>query len=322
MQPTRAASLAVLAVAVAGCGGGANPLAARDSTGVARLVVAGDGIARPDPALTPGAALAGLSVVQLCTPGYVAGLPQPSPLTEQSVFEEYNLDYPSSLNTYRLDKLIPAELNGSDSPANLWPEPRGQATAARKDEVAAQLHQLVCAGDVPLTVAQQAMASDWYAAWQTYVKDRSVGSAAPLAAPMPGPLASSGAATGAPATGVVGGPVSTGAGPAAGQFPGAGVAAAPAPVPAPVAPAPVAPVTSASTAPAPPVATTPTRITVAPAPTTMIITPAPTTSKPTLVATPTVRATTATQTSPPNTTSPPVATTPPMATATPTPTKE
>ena len=56
-----------------------------------------DGIARPNPALTPGAAVPGVSVEQVCAPGYASTGRNPGLLDEQSVFQLYLLDYPASL---------------------------------------------------------------------------------------------------------------------------------------------------------------------------------------------------------------------------------
>jgi hypothetical protein len=260
MRPTRTAAFAVLAVTVAGCGQGSSAAPGPNSDGVARLVSTGDGVARPDPSRTPGLVI-GLPTTQVCAPGYVASLPKPKQLDERSTFELYRLDYPASLSTYRLDRVIPAELDGSESPLNLWPVPRGEATVGRKDAVAVRLRQLVCTGQVPLGTAQREMATDWYAAWQKYVQGQPTSSATPLAASdQGGPTAGPPNATQAGRAGVS----------AAGGTPAPAPPAAPAAaasMPAPVAPAPVAPV-AALVAP-PPVAPAP--VAVVPAP----VAPAP-----------------------------------------------
>ena len=95
-----------------------------------------DGIARPNPALTPGAAVPGVSVEQVCAPGYASTSRNPGLLDEQSVFQLYLLDYPASLSGYRVDPLIPTELGGADTLPNLWPEPTTPQTAGRKDQLA------------------------------------------------------------------------------------------------------------------------------------------------------------------------------------------
>ncbi|MFH5878047.1 DUF3761 domain-containing protein [Arthrobacter sp. NA-172] len=106
---------------------------------------------------------------------------------------------------YEEDHLIPLELGGAPQSAlNLWPEPYSVPEGATvKDTLENKLHDLACSGSLQLATAQQAIASDWWAAYETYV-----GPAPAPAAPAPAPAAP---------------------------------APAPAPEPAPAAPAPVAP---------------------------------------------------------------------------------
>jgi hypothetical protein len=252
-----------------------------------------DGIARPNPALTPGAAVPGVSVEQVCAPGYASTSRNPGLLDEQSVFQLYLLDYPASLSGHRVDRLIPSELGGADTLPNLWPEPTTPQTAGRKDQLAGWLHQLVCSGAVPLETAQRQVADDWYAAWLRY---GGTNSPAPdtltaVGAPSPNPPAALGtpsgaAAVGAPPPAVAGRAPAAGA-PAVPSAAGAaavGTVAAPsgqaAPVTAATAPAAAAP--PVPPAPSPSVKTTPPLTT--PVPTT---TPAPpTTVSPTPTQTP------------------------------------
>jgi hypothetical protein len=72
---------------------------------------------------------------------------------------------------YEVDHLISLELGGSNSIRNLWPESYiTQPLNARvKDRVENKLHQLVCAGTVPLEQAQKEIAADWTAAYVQYV---------------------------------------------------------------------------------------------------------------------------------------------------------
>ena len=253
-----------------------------------------DGIARPNPALTPGAAVPGVSVEQVCAPGYASTGRNPGLLDEQSVFLLYLLDYPASLSGYRVDRLIPTELGGADTLPNLWPEPTTPQTAGRKDQLAGWLHQLVCSGAVPLETAQRQVADDWYAAWLRY---GGTNSPAPdtltaVGAPSPNPPAALGApsgaaSVGAPPSAAAGRAPATGA-PAVPSVAGAaavGTVAAPsgpaAPVTAAGAPAPSRPASTSPT-PSPSVKTTPPLTT--PVPTT---TPAPpTTVSPTPTQTP------------------------------------
>jgi hypothetical protein len=66
-------------------------------------------------------------------------------------------------SAYELDHLIPLELGGAPrSPMNLWPEPwNGDDGAKTKDQIENELHSRVCAGLIPLKVAQQRIAANW-----------------------------------------------------------------------------------------------------------------------------------------------------------------
>jgi hypothetical protein len=69
------------------------------------------------------------------------------------------------------DHLVSLELGGDPrNPDNLWPEPWfGPWNAHVKDRLDNRLHQMVCAGEIPLREAQQAIATDWVAAYRKYV---------------------------------------------------------------------------------------------------------------------------------------------------------
>ena len=74
---------------------------------------------------------------------------------------------------YEEDHLIPLELGGAPKSAmNLWPEPitatlndGTKVGADVKDRLEDALNHKVCAGDMTLQAAQQAIATDWIAAW-------------------------------------------------------------------------------------------------------------------------------------------------------------
>ena len=58
---------------------------------------------------------------------------------------------------YELDHLIPLGLGGAAAdPRNLWPEPEfGPDGASEKNDLAGELNQAVCAGDISLASAQR-----------------------------------------------------------------------------------------------------------------------------------------------------------------------
>ncbi|MGB6727402.1 MAG: hypothetical protein WBE74_16040, partial [Terracidiphilus sp.] len=72
---------------------------------------------------------------------------------------------------YEVDYLITPGLGGDDDIRNLWPEPYHSATwnSHLKDELEERLHEMVCSDQLDLSVAQNAIASNWIAAYQKYV---------------------------------------------------------------------------------------------------------------------------------------------------------
>lgn len=114
----------------------------------------------PDPACTPGAvATTDLRVV--CGTS-TRGRRIVSRKLRRQVFAAYGILPDPPPGAYEIDHLIPLELGGDNSIANLWPE-----TAPGfhdKDRVEDSLHRAVCTGKVNLDAAQRLMATDWTAA--------------------------------------------------------------------------------------------------------------------------------------------------------------
>lgn len=79
-------------------------------------------------------------------------------------------DIAAPLSDYELDHLIPLELGGASTVANLWPEPWADPRGAhRKDDLENALNRQVCSGSMTRSDAQHAIASDWEAAYRRYV---------------------------------------------------------------------------------------------------------------------------------------------------------
>lgn len=230
--------------------------AARTDSGLVR--VDSEGVARPDPALSPGSSASGASATDVCSPTYIQSVALASDTDRRDAFARYGLPYPAAQTQYRVDHVIPAELGGDNSPANLWPEPVTASTADRKNALANRLHDLVCSGAVPLATAQQQMATDWYAAWKTYVAPLSASpspSTAPLAAAAPAPTATTPSAV--PSTRrPTPSPTPTPEAPSPLPAPTTVQAAAVAPTPTPQSPAPTSP-TATPTMSAPPASSEP-----------------------------------------------------------------
>ncbi len=71
---------------------------------------------------------------------------------------------------YEEDHLVPLSWGGSPaSPDNLWPEPRyGYWNAGRKDRLEYAGWRMICAGEIPLGVAQREIATNWEAMYRKY----------------------------------------------------------------------------------------------------------------------------------------------------------
>jgi hypothetical protein len=116
----------------------------------------------PNRSLTPGA-IQSSDTGAICTPGWAEAHRDVSYATEDDVARGYGL---SSHSGYEIDHLIPLELGGSNSMANLWPEPYNSPYGAtQKDGLEDYLHDQVCHHGLPLATAQQEIAANWYAAW-------------------------------------------------------------------------------------------------------------------------------------------------------------
>jgi hypothetical protein len=125
----------------------------------------------PDPVCTPGST--NPSVTQstidstICVSGWTSTVRPPTsytnPLKVKQIAEYGYRD--TNTADYEEDHYIPLELGGSPrDPKNLWPEPwlgASGSTAGDKDTVENKLKKLVCSGQVRLTAAQRAIATDW-----------------------------------------------------------------------------------------------------------------------------------------------------------------
>jgi hypothetical protein len=145
----------------------------------------------PDPAYTPGAtnpAVTQATIAEtICVPGWTTTVRPPASYTERvKVLEDggggtvtyQGVAYSvhgfrlggTAVSHFELDHLISLELGGSPAdPHNLWLQlyeaPKGPAPAGTgsqtKDKVENAARAAVCAGRVPLTDAQQKMATNW-----------------------------------------------------------------------------------------------------------------------------------------------------------------
>ena len=142
------------------------------------VLAAGGRVILPNRQRTPGAvnpAVTQLTIRStICRTGYTSTVRPSSSYTTGLKIDQLASGYAfhgdRSTQDYEEDHLIALEIGGSpSSPRNLWPEPEvGSGGAKAKDLVENQLHDLVCAGTLPLRVAQHAMATNWWRAYQRY----------------------------------------------------------------------------------------------------------------------------------------------------------
>jgi len=128
---------------------------------------AGSGGQLPDPHCTPGGIDPAVTQADIhstiCTSGYTRTIRPPESQTEAFKFNEAYPAYGIASGTAtELDHLVPLELGGNNSAANLWPEV--PPTPNPKDSVENALKAAVCAGRVTLASAQHAIALDWQTA--------------------------------------------------------------------------------------------------------------------------------------------------------------
>lgn len=128
---------------------------------------------KPDPVLTPGEwndPPTPLSV--LCTVGHSKTVRHVTNSMKAEVFRLYGYD-PHSVTwgNYEIDHLIALSLDGKNTVKNLWPQSyvTQPMNAHRKDVLENALHRMVCRGQLALSAAQNMIATDWMAAYQTYV---------------------------------------------------------------------------------------------------------------------------------------------------------
>jgi hypothetical protein len=133
----------------------------------------------PDASATPGATNPAVTQTTIgetiCARGWTRMVRPPVQYTEELKRQQIRTFgyHDRRLSQYEEDHLIPLGLGGAPAdPRNLWPEPRTSPDgwgADRKDELEFALNQLVCSGRLLLREAQQAIATDWIAAYRRYV---------------------------------------------------------------------------------------------------------------------------------------------------------
>jgi hypothetical protein len=102
------------------------------------------------------------------------------------VYAEYGIAA-SQRHRYRIDRLVPLDLDGTSSIRNLWPQPARAFRA--KNRLGDRLHALVCSGQLTLGSAQRAIRKNWNRAYRHYLVSAPPRSAPPSAPPPARPSA-------------------------------------------------------------------------------------------------------------------------------------
>jgi hypothetical protein len=154
---------------VGGKGGGSKPPPKKTALG--RTVLLGrrtktSGCRRgdlPDRRCSPGAYYSKLSKAVICSPGFSTSTIRDVPQSEKFAVErEYGKAATYYGRSVEIDHIVPLELGGSNSIANLYFEPgSGKANYHAKDKLENKLHDMVCNGSISLRRAQQQIASNW-----------------------------------------------------------------------------------------------------------------------------------------------------------------
>jgi hypothetical protein len=123
----------------------------------------------PDPRLTPGATRP-VNLGDVCSMEHEEVVRAVPGSVRDQVLREYGIKNARSQD-YEIDYLIAPGLGGADDIHNLWPEPEasGGWNSHDKDVLEERLHQMVCAGQLDLSTAQKAIASDWIQAYKKYL---------------------------------------------------------------------------------------------------------------------------------------------------------
>lgn len=124
--------------------------------------------ALPDPRCTPGSRFTASTPRIFCQSGYTAELRDVGTRVKERVYRSYGLTARRA-GQYAVDHLVPLELGGSNSLANLFPQ--AVDGAHEKDDLEDLAHARACHGRGDWRTAQRAIARDWTALYVRLVGD-------------------------------------------------------------------------------------------------------------------------------------------------------
>lgn len=138
---------------------------------------------QPPRSVTPGADRRSLAAICPRVSALLAAS-RPTPAVIARVYAEYGIAA-GQRQRYRIDRLVPLDLDGTSSIRNLWPQPARAFRA--KNRLGDRLHALVCSGQITLGRAQRAVRKNWKRAYRHYLVAAPARSAPPSP---PAPVAS------------------------------------------------------------------------------------------------------------------------------------
>jgi hypothetical protein len=123
----------------------------------------GGKVSRPNPDLTPGV-IAVTDTDVVCS-GPKRSTVVVSPADQAAVFAGYGIPITQLNKRYQIDFLVPLQLGGAATIANMWPASVRGIGYHEKQQTNFRLRSKVCRGQMPLDQAQHLMIQDWYALW-------------------------------------------------------------------------------------------------------------------------------------------------------------
>lgn len=122
----------------------------------------------PDRRCSPGAYYGRLTRAVICSVGFRTGTIRNVPQAEKFAVErEYGMAASYYGRSIEIDHIVPLELGGSNSIANLFPEPgSGSADYHLKDVLENRAKARVCEGRLALAAARRGFATDWEALFE------------------------------------------------------------------------------------------------------------------------------------------------------------
>jgi Protein of unknown function (DUF3761) len=119
--------------------------------------------ALPDRRCSPGGYYSPLTKPVICNPSFHTGAIRDVPQSEKFAVErEYSKPATYYGYTVEIDHIVPLELGGSNSIANLFFEPgRGKNNYHAKDQVEDRAKAWVCEGRISLAAARRGFATNW-----------------------------------------------------------------------------------------------------------------------------------------------------------------